>query len=57
MNVTQPLHRAAQQQPDRTMTIFGDRIWTVAESSARVASLAGGLRGLGVAPGELASLR
>lgn len=52
MNVTAPLHRATQQRPGEPLTIFGDRVRTVAESSARVAALAGGLRGLGVAPGD-----
>lgn len=48
MYLTQTLHQAVQQRPDEPMTIFGDRVRTVAESAARVARLAGALRGLGV---------
>lgn len=52
MHVTQSLHRAYQQAPDRLSTVFGERSRTVAESHGRVARLAGALRGLGVRPGD-----
>ena len=50
--VTQPLHRALQQHPDRAMTIFGDRRRTVRESVERIARLAAALQTLGMKPGE-----
>lgn len=52
MNLTQTLHNAVQQDPERPMTICGERVRTVAESAARVARLAGALRGLGVGVGD-----
>lgn len=52
MYLTQGLHRAVQQTPDATMTIFGERAWTFQEAADRVARLAGALRGLGVADGD-----
>ena len=52
MEITQPLHRALQLTPDRTITVFGDRIRTVAESADRIARLAGALRSRGLQPGD-----
>jgi len=52
MYLTQGLHRAAQQDPDGAMTIFGDRKRTNAEVIDRVARLGGALRQLGVADDE-----
>ena len=52
MHLTQSLHRAAQQDPDRASTVFGDRRRTVGETFDRVGRLAGVLQGLGVAEGE-----
>jgi acyl-CoA synthetase (AMP-forming)/AMP-acid ligase II len=52
MYLTQGLHRAVQQTPDATMTIFGERARTFRETADRVARLAGALRGLGVADGD-----
>lgn len=52
MQFTQPLHRALQHQPARTATIFGDRLRSFREFADRVARLAGGLRGLGMQPGD-----
>ncbi|GAA4910740.1 acyl-CoA synthetase (AMP-forming)/AMP-acid ligase II [Actinomycetospora succinea] len=52
MEITQALHRAAQQTPDRPATIAGDRVRTWAECRDRVARLAGALQGLGVGPGD-----
>ena len=48
MEITQPLHRALQLTPDRTITVFGDRTRTVAESADRIARLAGELRSRGL---------
>ena len=56
MEITQPLHRALQQQPDRLWTIFGDRRRTVAQAVDRIARLAGALVELGVAPGDRVGL-
>ncbi|GAA1331596.1 AMP-binding protein [Pseudonocardia xinjiangensis] len=50
MELTQALHRAVQQIPNRPATILGERTRTWAESADRVARLAGLLRGLGVQP-------
>jgi long-subunit acyl-CoA synthetase (AMP-forming) len=52
MYLTQGLHRAAQQQPDKVMTVHGARRRTFAQVIQRVARLAGGLRRLGVDDGE-----
>jgi len=52
VEITQALHRAAQQTPDLPATIAGDRVRTWAECLDRVARLAGGLRTLGVTAGE-----
>jgi acyl-CoA synthetase (AMP-forming)/AMP-acid ligase II len=50
--ITQALHRAVQQNPDRPHTIYRDRVRTVAESADRVARFAGALRALGVGSGD-----
>ncbi|QIZ36884.1 long-chain-fatty-acid--CoA ligase [Saccharopolyspora sp. ASAGF58] len=52
MHVTQTLHRAHQHEPDRVLTVFGDRTRTVAESRDRIARLAGALKTLGLEPGD-----
>lgn len=52
MYLTQSLHRALQQFPDKTMTIDGDRVRTVREVVDRVARLAGAFQGLGVRAGD-----
>lgn len=52
MYLTQSLHRAMQQHANATMTMFGDRSRTVAESVDRIARLAGALRALGARPGD-----
>jgi acyl-CoA synthetase (AMP-forming)/AMP-acid ligase II len=52
MYLTQSLHRAVQQDPSGTATVYGNRTRTWGESADRVARLAGGLRSLGVASGD-----
>ncbi|OLF09649.1 fatty-acid--CoA ligase [Actinophytocola xinjiangensis] len=52
MYLTQSLHRARQQHPDRIATVYGGRERDFATHADRVARLAGGLRSLGVAPGD-----
>ena len=52
MYLTQGLHRALQQTPDATMTVFRDRRRSFREVADRVARLAGALRALGVRDGE-----
>ncbi|MFI9559396.1 long-chain fatty acid--CoA ligase [Nonomuraea endophytica] len=52
MYLTQPVHRALQQNPDHPFTIYGERVRTVRESVDRIARLAGALRGLGVQQGD-----
>ena len=52
MYLTQSLHRAVQQSPDRVMTICGDRVRTTRQVADRVAALAGALRELGVQTGD-----
>ncbi len=52
MYLTQSVHRNLQQNPDRPVTIYRDRVRTVAESVQRVARLAGALRALHVEPGD-----
>ncbi|KQP45640.1 fatty-acid--CoA ligase [Pseudorhodoferax sp. Leaf274] len=52
MSLTQCLHRALQQYPDRLATIHASRRRTYREIHARVASLAGALRAMGVSKGD-----
>lgn len=52
MYLTQGLHRAVQQHPERVMTIYRNRRRTYAEAAQRIAALAGALRGLGVGDDE-----
>ncbi len=50
--LTQGLHRALLQFPDRTATVFGSRRRSYREFVGRVSRLAGGLQQLGLAPGD-----
>lgn len=52
MYLTQALHRAVQQHPDRTATVFGGRRQTFRTFADRVARLAGALQTLGLQPGD-----
>ncbi len=52
MYLTQSLHRAVQQHPDRIAVRFGSRQRTFAEFTDRVARLAGALRKLGMQEGD-----
>lgn len=52
MHLTQTLHQAVQQGPDRPMTEFGERVRTVGEVAGRVARFAGALKELGVGAGD-----
>jgi acyl-CoA synthetase (AMP-forming)/AMP-acid ligase II len=52
VHLTQSIHRARQQNPDRCATIFGSRVRTVAEQYDRVARLGGALRQLGLQDGD-----
>ena len=48
MEITQPVHRAAQLTPDRPLTVFVSRVRTVTESVDRIARLADVLHSFGV---------
>ena len=52
MYLTQGLHRAVQQHPDRVAVRFGDRQRTFREFASRVARLAGALQQLGMQVGD-----
>ncbi|MGB1762921.1 acyl-CoA synthetase [Alloalcanivorax xenomutans] len=52
MYLTQSLHKALQQCPERTATVCDGRRHSYAEWVPRVARVAGALQGLGVAPGD-----
>ena len=52
MYLTQSLHRAVQQHPDRIAVRFGDRQRTFREFADRVARLAGALQKLGMQAGD-----
>lgn len=52
VSITQSIHRAMQQSPQRIATIAYGRRQTYAEFVGRVQRLAGGLRGLGVRKGD-----
>ncbi|MBS0449952.1 MAG: long-chain-fatty-acid--CoA ligase [Proteobacteria bacterium] len=52
MRLTQALHKAKQECPERTATVCGSRRQTYAQLHDRTARLAAGLRALGVQPGD-----
>ncbi|MBB4931477.1 acyl-CoA synthetase (AMP-forming)/AMP-acid ligase II [Lipingzhangella halophila] len=52
MYLTQYLHTAMRQDPERPFTVLGQRVRTVAESADRVRRLAGALRELGATTGD-----
>ncbi|NGY05606.1 acyl-CoA synthetase [Solimonas terrae] len=52
MNLTQALHRAKRQFPQRLATVCGDRRRSFGEFHERVARLAGALQQLGMRPGD-----
>ena len=52
MYLTQGLHRALQNHPDKTATIFGARRQSFQQLADRVARLAAALAGLGVNAGD-----
>ena len=52
MYLTQALHRAVQQHPERIAVRFGERSRTFREFADRVARLAGGLQSLGIKAGD-----
>ena len=56
MNVAQLLERSALYHADRVALVAGDRRWTYRELDAAASSLAGGLAGLGLPPGERVAL-
>ncbi|MBO9687571.1 MAG: long-chain-fatty-acid--CoA ligase [Mitsuaria chitosanitabida] len=56
MHLTQALHKALREQPDRDAVICGVERLSYRHFAARVARLAGALRQLGVAPGDRVGL-
>jgi long-chain acyl-CoA synthetase len=56
VNVAQLLERSALYHGDRPALVAGDRRWTYRELDAAASTLAGGLAGLGLAPGERLAL-
>lgn len=52
MEMTQPLHRSLQMEPDRPHTVDGGRIRSVRESVDRISRLAAVLRANGVGAGD-----
>lgn len=52
IQLTQCIHRALQQTPERIATVFGDRRRTYRELVDRVSRLAGAMRALGIAKGD-----
>ncbi len=52
MGITQSVKRSAQQDPEGRATSFGERSRTWHQFQERVARLAGGLKSLGLAPGD-----
>jgi long-chain acyl-CoA synthetase len=56
VNVAQLLEGAALYYGERSALVFGDRRWTYRELDAQASTLAGGLAGLGLKPGERVGL-
>ena len=56
MYLTQSLKRAMQVNHDGLATLFAGREWNWTASGARIAKLAGALRGLGIRDGERAAI-
>jgi long-chain acyl-CoA synthetase len=56
VNVAQLLEGAALYHGERSALVFGDRRWTYRELDAQASTLAGGLAGLGLKPGERVGL-
>lgn len=56
MNIAKNLEYAAQDFPDRTAVIEGDRHWTYAELNQRSGVLASALSAQGIGPGDLVAL-
>jgi long-chain acyl-CoA synthetase len=56
VNVAQLLEGAALYHPERPALVAGDRRWTYRELNDQASSLAGGLAGLGLQPGERVGL-
>lgn len=52
MYLTQALHRAVQQKPERIAVRYGNRAWTFRQLGDRVARLAGALQNLGMKEGD-----
>ncbi len=52
MNIAQNLERAARYHGERPALIFKDRRWSYAELDREASSVAAGLKGLGLKPGE-----
>jgi fatty-acyl-CoA synthase len=52
MNLAYLVTQNARRFPDRTALVWRERSWTWSEFDARVSSMAGALRELGVQPGE-----
>ena len=56
MVIARLLERQARERPDRTFVHYGEERWSFAEVEAAAASLAGGLRELGVKAGDRVGL-
>ena len=56
MYITQGLHRAIQQTPDKTAFVSANRSFSFAQVGDRVARLAGALQQLGMKPGDRIAL-
>ena len=52
MNIARTLERSAFYHPERTALIFKDQRWTYRQLDRAASSLASGLAGLGLTPGE-----
>ncbi|MBI1959952.1 MAG: AMP-binding protein, partial [Candidatus Rokubacteria bacterium] len=52
MNIARTLERSAFHHPERTALIFKDQRWTYRQLDCAASSLASGLAGLGLTPGE-----
>ena len=57
MYLTQPLHKALIEAPEKTATVYGDRRHSYLEFVSRIARLAAGFQKLGLKQGDRVAIQ